>query len=353
MNQPLLSIAIPTFNRAKKLEVQLFSLHKQISASPFSRNIELVVVDNCSTDASQKLIQNFSSIERDYIFSGHRNNKNLGAERNFGQGILRSQGRFTWLLSDDDMLHDGAVNHIYQALNNNQEIGFCLVNYYLDHTGGLPAIKINDEDIHAKNVSEYISSSMFAESMISACIYRKSLLAEDALTRMKEGPYQSMYWVLDILQNHTAWIITAPLFTVVHPGVHESRKNAGKREDNIDFYLEAHLDFLKYTSYTYRCSLGAFLRLKIYRLTVNENLNQIIYHKITTNRLGYNFSALKIAFPAMLRKFYFSPSFWLIHLPLLLLPAIFAKLAEPLRWKYLGFRSFLGNVLRKFYNLFK
>jgi len=182
---------------------------------------------------------------------------------------------------------------------------------------------------------------------VSACIYRKSLLSEETLKDMKPEPYQHMHWVLDTLKNHNACIIRSPLFTVNHPGVFESRKIAKKSEHAKDFYLEAHIDFLKYTSYIYDFSLGLSLRIKIYRLTMNENLNQIIYHKITTGKLGYNFASLKLALPIMLRKFYFSPSFWLINLPLLLLPSPFARFFEPLRWKYLEIRAFIGNVLRK------
>ena len=105
----------------------------------------------------------------------------------------------------------------------------------------LPAVNIDNKDILAPNISEYIAATMFAESMISACIFRKSLFAEETLTTIKEGPYQFLYWVSDSLQNHSALVIKVPLFTVAHPGVPETRKNANKREDTTDFYLEASL----------------------------------------------------------------------------------------------------------------
>ena len=57
MNQPFLSIAVPTFNRVKKLEAQLFAIHKLLTVSQFSRNIELLVVDNCSPDGTQDFIK--------------------------------------------------------------------------------------------------------------------------------------------------------------------------------------------------------------------------------------------------------------------------------------------------------
>ena len=358
MNQPLLSIAIPTFNRANKLEAQLSSLHQLVSKSQFSDNIELLVVDNCSTDSTQNIIKHFSSLERNYIFSSYRNEMNIGSDRNTGQVILRAKGRFAWYLSDDDIVHEDAIDHILQSLSDNQEIGLCFINHYIEPLGKLPAANIDHGgNVLAKNIGEYISSTMFAESMCTSLVFRKSLLSEDCLTEVKEvatyqhplgGGYPHLWWGLSILENHHALVIKTPLFSVIHPGVYETRKNAGLREDKVDFYLEAHLNFMQYISYVSRASSGALFRLKIYRYSINENFNQIIYHKITTGGLGYNFSALRLALPVMVRKFYFSPTFWIFHIPLLLLPSYFAKIAEPLRWKYLGFRSFFGDIIRKF-----
>lgn len=357
MNQPLLSIAIPTFNRASKLEAQLTSLHQLLLKSQFQENIELLVSDNCSTDSTQSIIKHFSSLERKYIFSSYRNEINLGSDRNGGQVILRAKGRFAWYLADDDIVHEDAIDHIFQSLSENQEIGLCFVNYYLEPLSKIPAVNIgNGHDVLVKNINEFVSKTITAESMVSSLIFRKSLLSRDSLTEIKEvasyeyplgGGYPHLWWGLSILENHKALIIKTPLFTVIHPGVHETREGASMREGAVDFYLEAHLNFLQYASHLFRITSGNLLRMKIYRLSINENLNQIIYHKITTKNLGYNFQALRLALPAMVRKFYFSPSFWIIHMPLLLLPSYVAKFFEPLRWKYLTLRGLIGNVIRR------
>ena len=358
MKQPLLTIAVPTFNRASKLEAQLSSLHQLISKSHFSDTIEVLVIDNCSTDSTQNIIQDFSSLERKYIFSSYRNNMNIGSDRNSGQVILRAKGRFAWYLADDDRAHEDAIDHIIQSLTDHQEIGLCFVNYYHEPLSKIPAVSIDHGgDVLTKNINDFISETMFAESLCTSLIFRKSLLSKESLTEVSTipsyqrplgGGYPHLWWGLSLLENHNALIIKTPLVTVSHPGVYESRKNASNREDKIDFYLEAHLNFLQYTSYIYKFSLNFFLRIQIYRLTVNVNLNQIIFHKITTKNLGYNFQALGLALPTMIKKFYFSPTFWIIHVPLLLLPSYVSKVIEPLRWKYLEFRGFIGNLIRKF-----
>ncbi len=86
----------------------------------------------------------------------------------------------------------------------------------------------------------------------------------------------------------------------------------------------------------------------IYRMSVDENLNQIIYHKITSE--VYNFASIKLALSVMSRQFFFSPNFWLIHFPLLILPSFFAIRFEPLRWKYLELRHVVGLIIKKIFS---
>jgi len=50
----------------------------------------------------------------------------------------------------------------------------------------------------------------------------------------------------------------------------------------------------------------------------------------------------------MVKRFYFSPVFWLVHVPILIFPAFFAKHFEPYRWKYIKLRGSIGVFVRKF-----
>lgn len=58
-NEPLLSICIPTFNRAPYLEKTLRSIVEQ-SVFLQSNNVEIVISDNCSTDTTESVVQDFS-----------------------------------------------------------------------------------------------------------------------------------------------------------------------------------------------------------------------------------------------------------------------------------------------------
>ena len=57
MNRPLLSITIPTWNRAPILEIALSQLLPQLIE--FKDSIELIISDNCSTDNTSEVINKF------------------------------------------------------------------------------------------------------------------------------------------------------------------------------------------------------------------------------------------------------------------------------------------------------
>src|SRR5271157_5044906 len=104
----LLSIAIPTHNRAPYLKLCLFQICKQLNHTV--QPIELIVSDNNSTDDTDVVI-------KEYIASGipitHlRNSQNIGAERNVIQCYKMAKGKYVWIFGDDDVLLDGALDKI-------------------------------------------------------------------------------------------------------------------------------------------------------------------------------------------------------------------------------------------------
>ena len=132
-----------------------------------------------------------------------------------------------------------------------------------------------------------------------------------------------------------------------HPGVEYTRKTPRNKKDamnKFDPYLMFHLNAIEFHSHMMNYELSLKTKIKFYRFLANENLNQIIFHKITSQ--NYDFKAIRAAIPVMIRKFYLNPFLWILHLPVLILPSIVAKKINPLRWKYLDTRAKLGALIR-------
>ncbi|NNN13163.1 MAG: glycosyltransferase [Acidimicrobiaceae bacterium] len=105
----LVSILIPTFNRERYLGVALAS-----AAAQTYSNIEIVVVDNCSTDQSWEIIVDFTS--RFDNLRAYRQNRNHGADFNFITSFELARGYYhKWLMSDD-VLSVNCVSVLVQML---------------------------------------------------------------------------------------------------------------------------------------------------------------------------------------------------------------------------------------------
>lgn len=119
-NKPLLSICIPTYNRAPFLDECLKQISSQITNEGLEDTIELLVSDNHSTDDTPDIVK--KHIQAGAKIRYFRNEKNLGMDGNFVNCFKNATGNFIWLLGDDDYLMKGALKLIVEQLGA-QSIG--------------------------------------------------------------------------------------------------------------------------------------------------------------------------------------------------------------------------------------
>ena len=91
--RPLISVIIPTYNRAHFLREAIDSVLTQTY-----KNLELIVVDDGSTDNTSEIIRKFTDKRIDYICEGHGG---TSAARN--RGIRKANGSYIAFLDSDDI----------------------------------------------------------------------------------------------------------------------------------------------------------------------------------------------------------------------------------------------------------
>ena len=126
--KPLLSICIPTYNRADLLRECLECLAAEIT--PFGDEVELIVSDNCSTDRTRDVVEQMSKKAK---IRYNRNNTNLGCAGNIK--ILVEQlatGEFCWLIGDDDIVRKGAIPKVLNIIKLHPEFNYIFMNIHFE-----------------------------------------------------------------------------------------------------------------------------------------------------------------------------------------------------------------------------
>jgi glycosyltransferase involved in cell wall biosynthesis len=95
MSSPLVSVGIPVYNGERFLEAALDSILTQTHS-----NLEIIISDNASTDRTPEICKAYAA--RDRRIHYYRNDKNLGAARNYNLTVERASGKyFKWAAHDD------------------------------------------------------------------------------------------------------------------------------------------------------------------------------------------------------------------------------------------------------------
>lgn len=101
--QRIITIGIPTYNRAHLLAAMLAQLVEDIGE--YASKIEIIVSDNCSTDNTPSIVADWlDTIPNELVVRVHRNRENIGVSRNIVQLFSMAKTRFFMFLGDDDRL---------------------------------------------------------------------------------------------------------------------------------------------------------------------------------------------------------------------------------------------------------
>lgn len=108
----MISVVIPTFNRADSLKSCVESVMQQ----RFS-GLELIVIDDGSSDCTGELLDKFK--ERCTNMIAISNPGNFGVNYSRNRGIEQASGKYILFLDSDDRLADGCLDRIGDTINSN------------------------------------------------------------------------------------------------------------------------------------------------------------------------------------------------------------------------------------------
>jgi abequosyltransferase len=112
----IISICIPTFNRASELSRLILSLEKALVENKSNVRIEIIISDNASTDSTNSVVADAQVRHKNIIYS--KNEKNEGYAYNINKCVNLAAGDYCWLMGSDDEVISDSINIISNHINS-------------------------------------------------------------------------------------------------------------------------------------------------------------------------------------------------------------------------------------------
>lgn len=180
MNEnPLISVVVLNWNGMKVLGICLSSLKNQTY-----HPLEIVVVDNASTDGSVDFIKNrYPDIKL------IMNERNLGFGGGNNVGILSSEGRYIMMLNNDTRLDPRCIEELKGSLEKDRRYGACASKILLEYEDNLidaagivvcpDGLSIGRGRLEKGDLYDEEAEVFFASDC--ACLYRREMLEDIGL----------------------------------------------------------------------------------------------------------------------------------------------------------------------------
>ena len=181
-----LTIGIPMYNHEKTIITTLDSILCQLDEIRNLCELEVLICDNCSTDASPRIIKDYQK-KYPKIIKYHKNKTNIGGLQNLKKVYELASKDYIWTLGDDTMVK-GALKSFYEVIQfciqqKNKQPGVILTNFLHENDfeylitkknvikKNLPAsanykIYNNLYDMHKNNEIRVLQATMLGVSII-------------------------------------------------------------------------------------------------------------------------------------------------------------------------------------------
>lgn len=156
----ILSISIPTFNRADFLRDCLDSIVEQFSDVEVANQVEIIISDNCSSDNTEDIVKKFQ--EKNKNIKYFKNESNIGFDRNLLNVVEKSSGEYCLTLGDDDALFPGVLSLLLKKIQTIHAPYFVLNSWGYDYSLNKPVLSHPNrqisEDIIFPELSDFVKT---------------------------------------------------------------------------------------------------------------------------------------------------------------------------------------------------
>ena len=177
-----ISVIIPTFNRGKLIANSIKSVLNQTI-----KNLEIIIVDDGSTDNTKEVIDKFQDRRIKYI----KLDKNQGASNARNIGIKAAKGRYISFQDSDDIFYPNKLEiQLNNIINKKSDLDFCKINVLYNSTYNyLVPSTIREKRFESGDFfTELISNGNFisTQSILVKKSFMKEFLFDQNMPRLQD-----------------------------------------------------------------------------------------------------------------------------------------------------------------------
>jgi abequosyltransferase len=333
-NKSLLSICIPTYNREVLLKGLIENILEEIENFKCHKDVQVVIVDGCSTDNTIQIVEEFSP--RMNIKYFRRDNKE-GIDKDILKCIEIASGEFCWLFSDDDRFMPGAINNVLNVLKKNTEITGCFCNRIsydskmkkkVHETKSWPSEHFHEDKIltDKSECFKYLGMDLgFISSQIVNRAAWKNITIKENLDILCDTCYLMFHIIAKIMNDKFNWYyISTPLL---------------KQRTGNDSFLKSkgvmNRQLIEHENFSKLVLLHYDKKSKEYYLFFKKMVNRLprVIANLKSQKLDYVIQLKLITL--LFKKYYYYPCFWLKTVPIFLLPNFLFIFIKKLYFNYI------------------
>ena len=229
MNETLISVVMPTYNRGYIIEKAIKSVIKQTYSA-----WELIIVDDASNDDTEKIVKNIKDSRIHYI----KNKKNMGANYSRNLGCKIAKGDYFAFLDSDNYWTIQKLEKQINILNNEAAFVFCRVELKNDTTQIFPP---DDFDIDRLNeilcVNNIIDTSTV---LIKRSVFEEIGGFDNDMPRYQD--WEIFFRIVVVHRYSVKYIHEVLNYNVVQPN--SITQDERKHIDAMLVFLEKYIDYI-------------------------------------------------------------------------------------------------------------
>lgn len=250
----LLSIVMPTYNRAEFLD---YSLKVHIPKLK-EYNIKIFISDNNSTDNTQSIVKNWMT---DYEFLYyHKNESNIGPDANFETALKMPDTEYIWLFGDTYQIEMDTLVYLLNIIKNSSIDYDCFV-FNLENIINYPTKDYTEQNELLINLSGIMSC-------VSCNVYNKKIIENASFLRYRNTFFSLEAIIFEYIDNKAFSIHWSQEQSVKNLNINNVRKkNWSNSPKMFEIGIEGWLKFI----YSLPASYSLESKSKVEKLFANNS----------------------------------------------------------------------------------